>query len=64
MFTIDSKEVLISEIADAMDANSNGQAMVWCIDHTAQEVIPICDPDIVGEDCMPEVGHLMAVKMI
>lgn len=59
MLTIDSREMLIREIADAMDSYSNEQDMVWCIDLTAQEVIPICDPAVVGEDCMPEDGHLM-----
>lgn len=59
MFTIDSKEMLIREIANAMDGYSNEQDMVWCIDLTAQKVIPICDPAVVGDDCMPEDGHQM-----
>lgn len=29
MLTIDSKEMLIREIADAMDSYSNEQDMVW-----------------------------------
>ena len=59
MPAINSRELLINEIADAMNCYSNEQDMVWCIDLTAQEVTFTCDPSIVGKDCMPEVGHLM-----
>nr|WP_129730883.1 UPF0158 family protein [Parabacteroides goldsteinii] len=56
-YTIESREELINEIAESLEGYSEG--MKWSIDLTAQEVVPICDRSVVGEDCMPEDGHLM-----
>lgn len=57
MCIITSKEHLIKEIAEALENSSSDVS--WRIDLTAQEVIPILDPTLVDEDCMPENGHRM-----
>lgn len=57
MCIITSKEHLIKEIAEALENSSSDVS--WRIDLTAQEVIPILDPTLVDEDCMPENGHQM-----
>lgn len=57
MLNIKSQSQLIQNIANALDNYSD--EMIWCIDLTEQQVIPICDPMVVGDDCMPEEGHKM-----
>lgn len=57
MINIKSKEQLINDIANALEDYSDEE--IWCIDLTGQEVVPIPDPMVVGEEFMPEEGHQM-----